>query len=176
MYEAQAPLARTVYQEPGSPDYRRQMTTDLQWKKRIGSRIRELRDLKRWSLTELSRRTTLTDKTGKPIGGLAKSAISNYEQGLRLPGPEEAVTLARAFGESPAHILCLDDEMPGLTKDEASLIADLRALPEDQRASYVQRIHLLAQAYKVPVPPERVLETGYNPAHRPEIKPKTKAR
>ena len=85
-----------------------------------------------------------------------------------MPGPEQATILAEAFGESPAHILCLDEGMPALSKVEAQLILDLRTLPEDQRSQYASRIHLLAQAYKVPVPTETVLATGYNPAVRPD--------
>lgn len=112
------------------------------------------------------------DPSRQTMGGLAKSAISNYEQGLRLPGPEEITKLAKALGEAPAHILCLDDDMPALSKAEAQLINDLRALPEDQRAVYAERIHLLAQAYKVPVPDGRLLTTGFNPATRPKVKAK----
>ena len=142
--------------------YRRQMATDAEWRKCIGNRVRELRDLKGWSLTDLSRQTQ---------GRLAKSTISNYEQALRMPGPEQASILAEAFGESPAHILCLDDaDMPSLSKAEAKLITDLRVLPEDQRAEYAKRIALLAMAYKVPIPTAKVMDTGYNPDRRPKAK------
>lgn len=161
MDDCNSVLTPSVYPAPEWARYRRQMATDADWKRCIGTRIRELRDLKGWSLADLSRQTK---------GRLGKSAISNYEQALRLPGPEEAVIIAEAFGESPAHILCLDEGMPALSKAEAQLILDLRVLPEDQRSQYAERIHLLAQAYKVPVPAEKVLATGYNPAKRPTSK------
>lgn len=142
------------------------MATDREWARRIGERIRELRDLKRWSLADLSRRTLV----------LSKSRLSNYEQGLRLPGPEEAVLLGQALGEAPAHILCLDDGMPALSREEATMIANLRALPESERAAYFRRIASLATVYKDAVPDERLLETGYSPSRRPTPKTPVKTR
>lgn len=140
------------------------MATDAEWRVRIGVRIQQLRNLKGWSLTRLARETK--DR-------LNKSAISNYEQGTRMPGPEEATIFAEALGEAPAHILCLDDDMPALSKWEAKLISDLRALPENERQQYADRIAMLAAAYKTPVPNERVLRTAYNPQKRPKAAAKT---
>lgn len=137
------------------------MATDAEWKKRIGARIAELRTLKGWSQDELGAKV-----------GMSQSRLGNYEQGTRMIGPEEAVLLGDALGESPAHIFCLDDDMPALSKIESKLINDLRALPEEQRAAYAERIALLAAAYKTPVPTDRVLETGYNPKTRPRGKAK----
>lgn len=151
----------SVYPPDEWARYRRQMATDAEWRRCIGQRIRELRALKGWSLTDLSRHTK---------GLLAKSTISNYEQALRMPGPEEASILGDAFGESPAHVLCLDEGMPALSKFEAKLITDLRVLPEDQRHDYAKRIALLALAYKAPIPTERVMETAYSPSRRPKAK------
>lgn len=142
------------------------MATDAEWRTRIGRRIQELRTLRKWSLTRLARETG--DR-------LIKSAISNYEQGTRMPGPEEASVLAEALEESPAHILCLDDNMPALSKTEAKLIEDLRALPESERSEYADRIAILASAYKKAVPHERLMRTGYDPAKRPrgaKVQPK----
>lgn len=139
------------------------MPTLDEWKARVGARIKELRQLKGMTQPELA------EATGDRLG---KSQISNYEQGTRLPGPEEATLLGLALGESPAHVLCLDDGMPALTKDEAKLISDLRVLPEDQRQQYAERISLLAHAYRKPVPTARVMRTGYNPKRRPKAKPK----
>jgi transcriptional regulator with XRE-family HTH domain len=135
------------------------MATDAEWRARIGARLQELRNLRGWSLTTLARQTG--DR-------LNKSAISNYEQGTRMPGPEEATALAEALGESPAHILCLDDDMPALSKTEAQLIHDLRALPENEREEYAERISSLAKIYKKPVPDERLMRTAYNPGKRPK--------
>jgi transcriptional regulator with XRE-family HTH domain len=42
---------------------------------------------------------------------LSKSRISNYEQGIRRRGLEEATMLAQALGTvSASYLLCLDDE------------------------------------------------------------------
>lgn len=77
------------------------MATDTEWKKRIGQRIQEIRESKGWSLTDLARLTG--DR-------LQKSQISNYEQGTRMPGLGKVEILAETLGETPAHILCLDDD------------------------------------------------------------------
>lgn len=135
------------------------MATEQEWKERIGARIKELRELKGWSLGRLA------IETGDR---LKKSAISNYEQGIRMPGPEEAILLAEALGESPAHILCLDDDMPALSKLEAELIRNMRILPENERDQYAERIAALALAYKKPVPDKRVSATAYNSKKRPK--------
>jgi transcriptional regulator with XRE-family HTH domain len=134
------------------------MPTDEEWRTRIGRRLSELRALKGWSQAELCRRAR--DRVGK-------TQLSNYEQGIRMPGPEEASILGAALGESPAHILCLDDDMPALSKNEAKLINDLRALPERDRAAYADKIAALALAHKMPVPDARLLDTGFNPDRRP---------
>lgn len=132
------------------------------WKERIGQRIRELRDLEGWSLSDLARRTG--DR-------LQKSRLSNYEQGERMPGPAEAVILGAVFEVAPAHVLCLDDDMPALSKEEADLIRNFRALPENQRQEYSERIADMALIYKKPVAHERLLKTGLGPRKRPRNKP-----
>lgn len=122
--------------------------TGKAWRKRVGQRIKEMREERDWSLTDLEK------KTGSK---LLKSRLSNYEQGTRLPGPAEALVLGEAFKVTASYILCLDDEMP-LSPIERDLLRDFRALPEDQRMAYVRRIHQLAQVYRDPVPDERVAQ------------------
>lgn len=147
---------------------------DAAWRQKIGARIRELRDLEGWSLTDLERRTAqLAQRAGDPALTLAKSRLSNYEQGTRMPGPVEAVVLGTVFEVSPAHILCLDDDMPALSKMEADLIRNFRTLPENQRDEYAERIATLALAYRKPVTDERV--RGTRP-RTPEVKPKAPRR
>jgi transcriptional regulator with XRE-family HTH domain len=69
--------------------------------KRIGLRLREARQAQKLSLAALARRT----------GSLSKSRISNYEQGIRRMGLEEARELSRALGTVTAtYLLCLDDD------------------------------------------------------------------
>lgn len=144
---------------------------DDAWKKRIGSRIRELRDLKGWSLMDLERRTAeLAQKHKEPGLQLTKSRLSNYEQGIRMAGPFEATVLGMVFEEAPAHILCLDDQMPALSKKEADLIRNIRALPENQREEYLERIANLALAYRKPVSDERVTQAGFTRPRRSKAK------
>jgi len=69
---------------------------------KIGLRLRAARRAQKLSLQALSVRTG---------GALMKSRISNYEQGIRRLGIEEAQVLAEALGTvSVTYLLCLDDE------------------------------------------------------------------
>jgi transcriptional regulator with XRE-family HTH domain len=69
--------------------------------KKIGLRLREARRAQGLSLAELARRTN----------ALSKSRISNYEQGIRRMGIEEAQQLSLALGTVTAtYLLCLDDD------------------------------------------------------------------
>jgi transcriptional regulator with XRE-family HTH domain len=91
----------------------------------IGSRLRGERQRRKLSLSQLA---ALTDDI------LAKSRISNYEQGIRRMGLEEAVILARALGDvSPVYLLCLEDSDP-LPSDELDLLAFYRASDKRGRA------------------------------------------
>jgi transcriptional regulator with XRE-family HTH domain len=119
----------------------------------ISARITELRADKGWKLREAS------DATG---GLLSPSRISNYEQGLREMGIPEAKILAKAYGTTAAHVLCLDDDNPVLSKAEQDLIKNLRALPENERHGYMRRIAAVALAYKEPVADERIPDTFTN--------------
>jgi len=92
--------------------------------RRIGERLRQARHDQGLSLSELAERT----------GCYSKSRISNYEQGLRRMGLEEALVLSAALGHvSATYLLCLDDTPP-LTPDEAELIARYRGTDEAGRA------------------------------------------
>lgn len=136
------------------------MLNEDEWRRAVGSRLKELRALKDWSLEELARKTN--DR-------LKKSRLGNFEQGTRGVGFYEAMVLAEALGESPSHILCLDNEdMPALSKREAQLIHDMRALPEDQRTKWLNSIALMAAAYKATPQTDAAVErTAYNPKNRP---------
>ncbi|MBV5273656.1 MAG: helix-turn-helix transcriptional regulator [Lamprocystis purpurea] len=84
--------------------------------KKIGQRLRAARQAQGLSLSELSSRT----------GSLSKSRISNYEQGIRRMGLEEAQELALALGTvTPIYLMCLDDTDP-LSKDERELVERYR--------------------------------------------------
>jgi transcriptional regulator with XRE-family HTH domain len=84
--------------------------------KKIGQRLRAARQAQGLSLSDLSSRT----------GSLSKSRISNYEQGIRRMGLEEAQQLALALGSVTAtYLLCLDDKDP-LSETERYLVERYR--------------------------------------------------
>lgn len=96
--------------------------------KKIGQRLRASRAAQKLSLSELAART----KT------LSKSRISNYEQGIRRMGLEEATELAEALdGLTPTYLLCLDDVSP-LGSDERRLIERYRNTDERGRETILR--------------------------------------
>jgi transcriptional regulator with XRE-family HTH domain len=127
----------------------------------MAERLRALRGEREWSLSDLERQTG---------GKLAKSRLSNYEQGTRTLGVEEAELLATIYGVPAAFLLCVDDDMTANNKVERDLLRDFRALPENERVAYAQRISALASAYRHPVPDERVAQ------HIPPAPPKNPVR
>lgn len=119
----------------------------MDYKKESGRRLKSAREDKRMTLAELSKR----------VGGvLSVSRISNYEQGERMIGPQEALALAPHLGVQPSHLLCVDVEEGDMTPEESSLLRNFRALPERDRAEYSRRIEVLAMAYREPVPDEKL--------------------
>ncbi|HAT8721619.1 TPA: helix-turn-helix domain-containing protein, partial [Legionella pneumophila] len=48
---------------------------------------------------------------GELAGGLKQTRLTNWEQGVRTPGPKEIKSLARALDVSPAYLMCLSDEL-----------------------------------------------------------------
>jgi len=84
--------------------------------KKIGQRLRTARQSRGLSLSELSNLT----------GVLSKSRISNYEQGIRRMGLEEAQQLAAALvSVTPTYLLCLEDTDP-LSNEERVLVERYR--------------------------------------------------
>lgn len=75
--------------------------TELNIKKEIGKRIYEARTAKGLTLKGV----------GELTGGLKQTRLTNWEQGIRCPGPEEIKLLAKALDTSPAYLMCLSDEM-----------------------------------------------------------------
>lgn len=97
--------------------------------KRIGMRLREARQAQGWSLAELASRTS----------SLSKSRISNYEQGIRRMGLEEAQELSAALGTvSATYLLCLDDRGP-LSEREWELL-DLYRLTDARGQETILRV------------------------------------
>ena len=133
---------------------------------RIGRRLAQLRNEKKLTLEELAK---ATDDL------LSKSRLSNYEQGTRRLAIEDAVILARELGSSAAYLLCLDDDKSDLSKDERTLISNLRSLPGQEQAAYRRRIATLALAYREPVPDEKIVKTGFASAANRRVKASKRA-
>lgn len=101
----------------------------LTLKEKIGRRLRAAREKAGLTLEEVAAKTK----------GLTVSRISNYEQGTRQPGPDEAIALARALGTiSAASILCVDDQST-LKDDERALLEYYRAA-DDRGKSTISKI------------------------------------
>lgn len=75
----------------------------MELKQRIGQRITEKRKEAGITIKLLSERA----KT------LAAARISNWEQGTRAPGPEEAMLLSKLLNVSASYLLCLTDDPRG---------------------------------------------------------------
>ena len=102
--------------------------TGMTLNKKIGLRLRSARTGQKLSLSDLAART----KT------LSKSRISNYEQGIRRMGIEEAQELAEALdGMTPSYLLCLDDASP-LAPEEWQLVERYRGTDERGRGTILR--------------------------------------
>jgi transcriptional regulator with XRE-family HTH domain len=115
----------------------------MDYKKESGRRIRELRESKGWSLTDLSLRT-------KEV--LSRTRIQNYESGQRMVGPSEAVILAHALSSRPAYIMAVDDTQLPISQQEEKLIRNWRALPENKRMAHFRTIETEALQFRDPAP------------------------
>jgi transcriptional regulator with XRE-family HTH domain len=115
------------------------ITMDLT--KRIGQRLRSARHEQKLSLADLSARTN----------SLSKSRISNYEQGIRRMGLEEAHELSVALGTvTPTYLLCLDDRGP-FSDPELELIDHFRRTDDRGR----ETVLAVAQSQPDHVPAEK---------------------
>lgn len=87
-----------------------------------GSRIRSFREANGWTQGELAARTGWDEdkSAAEQPHVLALSRISNYEQGLRRVGFEEAEILARIFNWPAAYF------MGAITDDEARILITFR--------------------------------------------------
>lgn len=115
----------------------------MDFKKEIGRRIKAARNEKGWSLVELSRRTNDL---------LSDTRIGNYETGERMPGPVEAMILAKPLGKRPAYLMALEDNQLPISQQEEALIRNWRALPENERMSRYREIEQLAMVYRDTLP------------------------
>jgi transcriptional regulator with XRE-family HTH domain len=134
----------SVYQTGSTVLYAVRMTLN----KKIGQRLRAARQAQKLSLSELAART----KT------LSKSRISNYEQGIRRMGLEEAMELADALeGLTPTYLLCLDESSP-LSPSEWRLISRYRST-DDRGRDVILRVADVQGHYGEAKGPEPQAET-----------------
>jgi transcriptional regulator with XRE-family HTH domain len=136
----------------------------MNWKKKIGERIKAARHAKGFSLTELS------EKTGRV---LSPSRISNYEQGTRLCKAQDAAILAIPLEVSASHLQCLDirgGEDDDMSPEAKRLLKGWGALPENERMAYLRRIETLALAYLDPVPDENLTHLAAPTSKKPARK------
>jgi transcriptional regulator with XRE-family HTH domain len=109
--------------------------------KRIGKRLRDERQAQKLSLAELAARTK----------SLSKSRISNYEQGIRRMGLEEAQELSAALGTvSATYLLCLDDGA-FLSESERDLVERYRRA-DGRGKDTILRIAEAQAIYEAPGP------------------------
>lgn len=115
-------------------------TNSIDLTKEIGRRLRAARHAQKLSLSDLSNRTN----------SLSKSRISNYEQGIRRMGIEEAEELAHALGTvTPTYLLCLDDKDP-LTLRERDLVEQFRHADERGRETIIRLAKAQADLSQLP--------------------------
>ena len=106
---------------------------------KIGLRLREARKAQGLSLAALSARTS----------ALSKSRISNYEQGLRRMGLEEARELASALGTvSATFLLCLEDE--GYVTERESALLDFYRQADTRGKDTILRVAESQVDYLIP--------------------------
>ncbi|WP_238143898.1 helix-turn-helix domain-containing protein [Legionella pneumophila] len=79
-------------------------------KKIIGSRITQARKANGLTIKVLAERT-----------GLGAARISNWEQGTRSPGPEEAKSLSKVLCVAASWLLCISDDPRGEWIEQAIL-------------------------------------------------------
>lgn len=105
--------------------------------KTIGQRLRAARQAQHLSLSALSSRT----------GGLSKSRISNYEQGIRRMGLEEAKELSLALGNVTAtYLLCLDDS--GLLSDEEQALIERYRHSDERGRELIAKVAEAQSSYQ----------------------------
>lgn len=119
----------------------------MDYKQKIGKRIRDARVERGWKLRELA------DATDNVV---SVSRLNNYEHGTRMLGPSEAVLLGKALGKKAAYFLGVDDVQTIITVEEEALVRNWRTLPENERMTLFRRIEVQAMRYRDPVTDQQV--------------------
>lgn len=119
----------------------------MDYKSEIGARIRRARTDKNLTLEELS------VKTGDL---LTLKRINAYENGDRMPGPAEVVTLAKALQVRPAFLMAIDDTQLPISAQEEALVRNWRTLNERDRMEFFRKIQTMALQNRDPMPDQVV--------------------
>lgn len=119
----------------------------MDYKNEIGKRIRAARVEKSLTLSDVAR------KTGDI---LTLKRINAYENGDRMPGPAEAVILAKALGQRPAYLMAVDDIQLAISQQEEELIRNWRTLAERERMDFFRKVQMAALQARDPVQDQTV--------------------
>jgi transcriptional regulator with XRE-family HTH domain len=106
----------------------------MNFKEQIAGRITKARKAKGLTIKALS----------ASIGTLSAARISNWEQGTRSPGPEEAKQLASVLHVSAAYLLCLTDIPEGeltLTAEGGARCVPVLLMKEASHVKELMRSH-----------------------------------
>lgn len=133
----------------------------MDYKEKIGNRIRAAREERGWKLRELA------EKTDNVV---SVSRLNNYEHGARMPGPQEAVLLGKALSKRAAYFLGVDDVQTVITTEEETLIRNWRTLPENERMQLYREIEVHSMRYRDPITDQRVER------HMPTTKARARAK
>lgn len=95
-------------------------------KEKIGNRITQSRKALGITIKELAERT----------GELSAARISNWEQGTRSPGPNEAKLLAQVLNVSASFLLCLTDNPSGELSSSSNAIRVMPIITLDKAHLY----------------------------------------
>ncbi len=126
----------------------------MDFKEEIGRRIKEARKEKGWTLEQLSRETRDV---------LSFQRIGAYESGDRMPGPAEAVILAKALQVRPAYLLAVEDTQIPLSAQEEELVKNWRTLNERDRMAFFRQVEMAALQNRDPAPSQKVKATFGRP-------------
>jgi transcriptional regulator with XRE-family HTH domain len=118
------------------------MISRMDYKNEVGRRIRAAREAKGFTLAEVSQRTDDV---------LTLKRINAYENGDRMPGPDEVVILAKALGQRAAYLMALDDTQIAISPIEEKLIRNWRTLPERERMEFYRQLEAMAMTYRDPI-------------------------
>lgn len=132
--------AQKIVPQNGEPSLNQLVTIcGMDYKNEIGRRIRAAREQQGLTLAEVSQRTGDV---------LTLKRINAYENGDRMPGPDEISILAKALKRRPAYLMALDDPQTAL---EEKMVRNWRTLNERDRMEFYRQIETLAMASRDPV-------------------------